>query len=175
MNKETNIPDRHLTEPELFSLALPASGEPEALPAHLSECLSCSRALQQWKGAVRDLAAEDEEVLGRRTDARWEALEDQTIAAIRRARSGASRKRVQWALSIAASLVLAVLLLPALRPAGSAAPPSSATALSAAALSAEDAQDDALLREVDRLASGEDTASWNTLAPEPADTAEEKL
>lgn len=169
MNKETNIPDRHLTEPELFSLALPASGEPEALPAHLSECLSCSRVLQQWKGAVRDLAAEDEEVLGRRTAARWEALEDQTIAAIRRARSGASRKRVQWALSIAASLVLAVFLLPALRPAGSAAP------ASASAFSAEDARDEALLLEVDRLASGEDAGSWYTLAPEPADMAEEKL
>ena len=170
MNKVTNIPDRHLTEPELFSLALPASGEPEALPAHLSECLSCSRVLQQWKGAVRDLAAEDEEVLGRRAAARWEALEDQTIAAIRRSRSGASRKRVQWALSIAASLVLAVFLLPGLRPSGNAAAPASA-----ASLSAEDARDDALLREVDQLASGEDAASWNTLAPEPADTAEERL
>ena len=170
MNIEPNTAGRHLTEPELFSLALPASGEPEALPAHLSECLSCSRVLQQWKGAVRDLAAEDEEVLGRRTDARWEALEDQTIESIRRARSRASRKRVQWALSIAASLVLAVFLLPVLRSAGSGAPPTSASALSA-----EDARDEALLLEVDRLASGEDAGSWNTLAPEPADTAEEKL
>jgi hypothetical protein len=39
----------------------------------------------------------------------------------------------------------------------------------ATGLSAQDRADDALLRDVDRLASGEDTGSgWSALAPDPA-------
>ena len=51
--------ERHLTDAELFGLAAPAAGEPEALPPHLSTCQECSRALQEWKASVRALAAEE--------------------------------------------------------------------------------------------------------------------
>ena len=36
--------ERHLTDAELFALAAPPTGEPEALPRHLSQCQACSRA-----------------------------------------------------------------------------------------------------------------------------------
>jgi len=47
MSHETHELEKHLTDAELFALAAPATGEPEALPKHLSTCRTCSRALQE--------------------------------------------------------------------------------------------------------------------------------
>jgi hypothetical protein len=152
----------HLTDAELFTLAVLPVGEPEALPRHLSECLRCSRSLQEWKLAVREISDEETEALDRRSAAEWEALENRTIEAMRRAGRKSRAPAVKWGVSIAASLLLAVLLLPSLRKTGGVAP-----AQPAAALSAEDQKDDALLRDVARLSRGEDYGSWSTLAPEP--------
>ena len=87
---DTKVPGAHLTDAELFGLALPPAGEPEALPAHLSECGACGRALQAWKTAVRDLAREGAEPIDRRTPAEWKTAGDRTLAAIR---SAGSRRR----------------------------------------------------------------------------------
>ena len=169
---EPKTVDRHLTDAELFNLAVPPVGEPEALPRHLSECWSCSRSLQEWKSAVRDLADEETEELDRRSSAEWEALEEKTIEALR----GADRTRrgpaVKWAVSIAASLLLAILLMPARKPGRAAAAQPGGTI---APFSSQDQKDDALLREVARLSQEEDNGSWSTLAPEPAGTEDEQL
>ncbi|HSP95063.1 MAG TPA: hypothetical protein VLU06_10960 [Thermoanaerobaculia bacterium] len=161
---EPKTDNRHLTDGELFNLAVPPVGEPEALPRHLSECWSCSRSLQEWKSAVRDLADEETEELDRRSSADWEALEEKTIEAMRRADRARRGPAVKWAVSIAAALLLAIFLIPARKPGGT-----------IAAFSAQDQKDDALLRDVARLSQGEDNGSWSTLAPEPAGTEEEQL
>jgi hypothetical protein len=164
----------HLTDADLFTLAVPPVGEPEALPRHLSECFRCSRALQEWKLAVREIADDEMEALDRRTPAEWKSLESETIAAMRRAGTNRRAPIMQWAASIAAGLMLGVLLLPAIRKSVSGA--SGRTA--AAATAAQDQKDDALLRDVARLSQGEDSGSWSTLAPEPgasAGTEEEQL
>ncbi|MGH9317355.1 MAG: hypothetical protein ACRD1P_09630 [Thermoanaerobaculia bacterium] len=159
MRAETETP--HLTDQELFELALPPAGQPEALPRHLSGCLACSRALQAWKGAVRELAQEDADVIEQRSPREWEALEETTLEAIRR--SGRIRPRLRWAIAIAASLVLVALLVPARR---TAAP---APMQASAELSPQDQADDALLREVASLTQAEDSESgWSALAPEPS-------
>jgi len=167
----------HLNDAELFTLAVPPVGEPEALPRHLSECFHCSRALQEWKLAVREIADEDTEALDRRTPAEWEGLENETIAAMRRAAGNRRAPALQWAVSIAACLLLGVLALPAIRKsAGGAQSASGRTA--AAAMAAQDQKDDALLRDVARLSRGDDSGSWSTLAPEPGaarGTEEEQL
>ena len=160
---------RHLTDPELFTLAAPPVGEPEAIPHHLSECQSCSRALLEWKNAVRELAEEEVEALDRRSAADWEALENETIAAIRRAGHARRAPAVKWAISIAAALLLAAFLAPmrrAERGAGGSGAPAS--------ISAQDQKDDALLRDVARLSRGEDGGAWGTLAPEPGTSSEEE-
>jgi hypothetical protein len=170
---ELKAVNTHLTDAELFTLAVPPVGEPEALPRHLSECFRCSRALQEWKLAVREIADDDMAALDHRTPAEWESLENETIAAMRRA----GQKRapiVQWAASIAAGLLLGALLLPAIRQTVS----GGSGRTGAAATAAQDQKDDALLRDVARLSQGEDSGSWNTLAPEPGTsggTEEEEL
>ena len=45
---EPKADNLHLTDAELFNLAVPPVGAPEALPRHLSEGWSCSRALHEW-------------------------------------------------------------------------------------------------------------------------------
>ena len=169
---EPKTVNRHLTDAELFNLAVPPVGEPEALPRHLSECFSCSRSLQEWKSAVRDLADEETEELDRRSSAEWEALEERTIEAMRRAGRTRPAPAVKWAVSIAASLLLAILLIPARKPGRAAVAQPGGTI---AAFSAQDQKDDALLRDVARLSQGEDSGSWSTIAPEPAGTEEELL
>ena len=155
----------HLTDEEFFELAVPPAGEPEAIPRHLSGCLACSRTLQAWKSAVRELAQEDADVIEQRLPRQWEALEEKTLEAIRR--SERIRPRLRWAIAVAASLVLVGLLLPARR----GGPPAPVEA--AAELSAQDQADDALLREVARLTRAEDSDSgWTGLAPEPGTGAE---
>jgi len=170
---ELKAVNTHLTDAELFTLAVPPVGEPEALPRHLSECFRCSRALQEWKLAVREIADDDMAALDHRTPAEWASLENETIAAMRRV----GQKRapsLQWAASIAAGLLLGVLLLPAIRQTvsgGSGRKGEAATAV-------QDQKDDALLRDVARLSQCEDSGSWSTLAPEPGapgGTEEEEL
>jgi hypothetical protein len=164
--------DRHLTDAELFNLAVPPVGEPEALPRHLSECLSCSRALQEWKSAVRELADDETEELDRRSPVQWEELEEKTIEAMRRAGRARRTPAARWAVLIAASLLLAVFLIPARKTGPAAANQPEANL---ATLSAQDQRDDLLLRDVARLSQGEDNGSWSTLAPEPAGAEEEQL
>lgn len=159
-------PRDHLTDDALFALALPAAGVPEALPAHLLACLRCTRALADWKNAVRDLGERDEDVLEKRTAGEWAAVEDATLSAIRREGApGRGRTRMlAWALPVAASLLVFALVVTGRQDSAPASDGSDDTA----GLSAQDKADDALLRDVDRLASGEDASSgWGALAPEP--------
>lgn len=169
---EPKTVNQHLSDAELFNLAVPPVGDPEALPRHLSECLSCSRALQEWKSAVRELADEETEELDRRSAAEWESLEEKTIEAMKRAGRTRRAPAVKWAVSIAASLLLAMLLIPARNARRT---PAGRSAVITAAFSAQDQTDDNLLRDVARLSQGEDGGSWSTFAPEPAGTEEEQL
>lgn len=155
----------HLTDEDLFRLALPASGEPEALPPHLLQCPACARALTEWKGAVRDLGEEDEDALARRPADEWIAAEEATLAGIRKSGlPGRRRRNLPWALALAASFLLAVLLVTQ-RGTRETSPP---VFEETTGLSAEDSADDALLREVALLARGEDGGGlWNSLAPLP--------
>jgi hypothetical protein len=160
MTNEASDLDRHLTDAELFALAAPASGEPEALPKHLSACRTCSRALQDWQGAVRVLAEQDAGEIGRRTDEEWRAAEDATLAKLKDATR--PRRRVhplRWAVAIAASLLVAALLLPSKRPpAQVAAAPATpvASSPSSSELNPTDQADDDLLRQASFLAAGGD-------------------
>jgi len=165
-------PPVHLTDDALFALALPAAGVPEALPAHLMGCLRCTHALADWKNAVRDLGESDEGVLEKRTAEEWSAVEDAILAAIRREGApGRGRARtLSWALPVAASLLVFAVLVTGRPDRPSVRDPAD----DVTDLSATDQADDALLRDVDRLASGEDTSGgWGALAPDPGtpDTA----
>jgi hypothetical protein len=154
----------HLSDDELSSLALTSTAAPEPLPAHLSACLRCSRLLAEWKTALSGLGAEDEDEIARRPAEEWQAAEEATLAAIRRAGApGRGRSRsLRWAIPAAAALLLFALITEERR----AAPP--VVFDDAAGLSAEDRADDALLRDVDRLASGDDGGGgWSALAPDP--------
>jgi len=156
----------HLTDAELFAGALPAGGRPEALPAHLSECLACSRAMAEWKSAIRELASEDAAPISARSAAEWTEAEERTLALLRRTRRKRPRMPLRWAVAAAAVLFLVVLLLPTRH--------SDRTAVMRSAessdLTPEDQADDALLRDVARLSRGEDGGTWNTLAPDPRST-----
>src|SRR5262245_15761554 len=163
MENEHDDSARHLTDAELFALAAPAAGEPEALPRHLLRCDACSRALQEWKTEMRTLADEDAGEIGRRTEDEWREKEDATIEALRRSAAPAGRLRpLRWAVAIAASLVIAILLLPPRRPAGTAAAHPTAVPASPVApeggteLTAADQADDDLLRQASYLAAGGD-------------------
>ena len=171
MENDQNEFERHLTDAELFALAAPAAGEPEALPRHLSRCAVCSRALQEWKTEMRVLAADDAGEIGRRTEEEWRAKEDATIAALRRQAAPVRRlKPLRWAVAIAASLLVAVLVLPLRRSASTAA--AHPTPVSAAApapdgngseLGAADQADDDLLRQASYLAGGGDLETERAL------------
>jgi hypothetical protein len=153
--------ERHLTDAELFALAAPATGEPEALPRHLSRCRACSRALQDWKGAVRSLADDETGEIDRRTPEEWRSAEQATMAAIRR--SGRPDRRahpLRWVVGIAAALVVMALALPARRtPPTLAVAPTPAAESAAGDLTAADRADDELLRQASYLAEGGDVES----------------
>ena len=150
------VPDRHLTDAELFSLAVPAAGEPEALPGHLSRCQDCSRALQEWKGAMRSMADEDVAELERRSPEEWRAAEEATLSAVRRSgRTARGRHPVRWVLGIAASLLVVALAMPR-RGSDTAA---TGSAGPVPELSPADQADDAFLREAEDLARGGDDNS----------------
>jgi hypothetical protein len=160
MTNEPSEFDRHLTDAELFALAAPATGEPEALPKHLSACRTCSRALQDWKGAVRSLAEEDAGEIGQRTEDEWRAAEDATLERLKKARTGRRVHPLRWAVAIAASLLIAVLLLPSKQPptkvAAASKTPAAATSSSGDELTPADQADDDLLRQASFLAAGGD-------------------
>ena len=152
----------HLTEAELFTLAVPPAGEPEALPRHLSECLACSRALSEWKNAMRELGEEDAEIFSKRSPQEWEQLEEKTLAAVRRTRIGRPRLSWRWVAIVAAAFLLFALALPlAKKRIEPKALPRTAE------LTAQDQADDALLRDVARLTRGEEGENWSSLVPEP--------
>ncbi|HEY6064766.1 MAG TPA: hypothetical protein VIY96_01330 [Thermoanaerobaculia bacterium] len=165
MKIETDVSAAHLTDDELAALVLPPTGAPEPLPSHLSACLGCSRLLAEWKVALSEIGEEDEEAIVRRPSAEWRAAEEATLAAIRRAGApGRGRARtLKWSLPIAASLLLFGLLIGERR----ASQPGAFD--DTTGLSAADRADDALLRDVDRLASGDEAGSgWSALAPDPS-------
>lgn len=152
----------HLTDAELFGLAIPAAGIPEALPAHFSDCLACTRALQEWKVAVRDLAADGGAIDGRSAE-EWAAAEAKTMEAIRRARFARRPLPWRWGVGVAASLLLFALALPVRHTTQRARPGVPA----ATDLSAEDQADDALLRDVAQLSLGDDGGgAWSSLIPD---------
>lgn len=146
--------DRHLTDAELFDLAAPASGEPEPLPGHLSQCETCSRALREWKTAMRELAKEDVAALDRRAPEEWAAAREATMSAIRRARPRRPMQAVRWVIGVAAALLVVALAMPRRRqiPVAAAPAPPNDMALASAA----DRDDDALLRDAEYLAQGGD-------------------
>jgi hypothetical protein len=157
----------HLTDDELFGLALPPAGQPEALPAHLLQCSRCGRALQEWKSAVQQLGDEEVEPVMVRSAAQWRAAEDRTLEILRQSGTRRRFRPLPWAAALAASVLLAILLLPARRSAQPAAGSLRAGA-AVSELSAQDAADDTLLREVASLSRGEDGGDWDGLAPDPA-------
>lgn len=167
MDEERNGTGTHLSDAELFGLAAPAAGEPEALPAHLSQCRDCARALREWKAAMAAVGEAEEGELARRSPEEWRAREDETLEAIRRARRPRrSMPAWRWALAAAASLLVAVLVLTARR----AAPPVTTVAAHATPavaassdMSAADAADDRLLRDASYLAGGGDVDSGSGL------------
>ena len=163
MHEETESTERHLTDAELFALAAPAAGEPEALPEHLSCCRECTRALREWKDAVRAVGDDETGPLARRSPEEWRAAEEATLAAVRAAGRPARRAHPwRWALAAAASLLVAALALSGRRPAPAttaAAKATPAPSAEASELSPADAADDALLRESAYLASGADVDS----------------
>lgn len=158
----------HLTDEELFALALPPAGEPEALPAHLLQCSRCGRALQEWKNAVQEIGDEEVEPVMARTAKQWRAAEDRTLEILRSARTRRRVRLLPWAAALAASLLLAIFLFPARRSAQPAATPSAVASSSPTELSPLDAADDALLREVASLSRADDSGDWDGLAPDPA-------
>jgi hypothetical protein len=162
MTMEHSNSPSHLTDAELFGLAIPAAGVPEALPGHFSDCLACTRALQEWKTAVRDLAADGGAIDGRSAE-EWAAAEAKTIDAIRRARFARRPLPWRWGVGVAASLLLVALAIP-LRHTPQRARPGVPVATD---LSAEDQADDALLRDVALLSRGDDGAgAWSSLLPD---------
>jgi hypothetical protein len=153
---EDMSPESHLSDAELFGLAAPAAGEPEALPRHLLRCPACSRALREWKASVRAMADQDVDELTRRSPAQWRAAEQATMAAIRRARRPGHRSHpLRWAVGIAASVAVLALAIPARRPMP--VVPALPTPPAEVALSPVDRADDALLRDAAYLAQGGDT------------------
>ena len=141
----------HLSDAELLALAAPASGEPEPLPRHLLGCDACSRALQEWRNAMQEVAREDVAELETRSSEEWRSAEDATMAAIRRAGPRRTAPAFRWAMGIAAALLLVALAMPFRRLAKPAAAESDMAFASAA-----DRDDDALLRDAESLAQGGD-------------------
>ena len=150
---DRNVSD-HLSDAELLALAAPASGEPEPLPRHLQECEACSRALQEWRSAMREVAREDVAELEKRSSDEWRSAEDATMAAIRRAGPRRTAPAFRWAMGIAAALLLVALAMPFRRESRAGKPAAAESDMAFA--SAADRDDDALLRDAEYLAQGGD-------------------
>ncbi len=166
----------HLTDEELFGLALPPAGEPEALPPHVLSCARCGRALQEWKAAVIEVGEEDVAPVNARSAAEWRAVEDRTLESLRRVTPRRSRRPIVWAAALAAAVLVAILIAPGPR---SSAPTAAATTAASAAhaseMSPQDAADDALLRDVAKLTRGDDAGAWGGLVPDPGSAGEGRL
>jgi len=147
----------HLTDAELFGLAAPASGEPQPLPQHLSRCESCARALQEWRGAMRDLAREDVAAIDDRPEEDWAAAREATMSAVRRSRPRRTAAAFRWLGGAAAVTLLVALAMPARR--GKGGPSASEAPAGMAFASATDREDDALLRDSEFIAQGGDDTS----------------
>ena len=114
---------------------------------------------------MRDLGERDEDLLEKRGADDWSAAEDATLVAIRRQgapgrgrASELSGGRFPWPRRSSFSR--------SWRPRDRTRPRRRASE-ETAGLSTQDRADDALLRDVDSLASGDDTAGAGALAPEP--------
>ncbi len=167
--------EEHLRPEDFFLLAFPPSGEPEALPPHLSGCSRCGRQLAQWRAAAEGLAAPTADAP--------DDFERTVMAKLRSMRSPRSRRPrrrriagIAAAACLLAAFGLGVRLGRRSQPASG--QPEAAAAASIRAihsipsvqtLSAEDRTDDELLRDVSRLVSGDDEENnWKSLAPMPA-------
>jgi len=174
----------HLTDAQLAELAVPAGISPEGLPAHLSECLACTRALSEWKEALAAIADETGS-LESRTAEEWAEASRATMSRIRRSRSSVPMPAWRWAVGVAAALLIAVVALP-LRSgwssrSGSASvsrPDRPARGADAdrsdrTELSQQDQADDLLLRDVARMSRADDDLGdpLDSLAPEPRNLA----
>lgn len=151
---ETKGPGPHLTDAELFGLAAPASGEPQPLPQHLSRCEACARALQEWRGAMRELAREDVAAIDDRPEEEWAAAREATMSAVRRARPRRAGAPVRWIAGVAAVVLLVALAMPARR--SRPVPAASGASADMSFASAADREDDALLRDTEFIAQGGD-------------------
>ena len=147
--------DRHLGSGDFFLLAFPPAGEPEGLPPHLSRCEECRRRFAEWERAAREIAG--------RPGTPGEEFERAVMERVRRLPAPRRRGvRRAWAAGLGAAACLAAAFwagtrLSAPRPPGDAA----------AAMSARDRADDALLRDVSRLVDEDDGPGWKDLAPLP--------
>ncbi len=166
-----------MSDEDLFGLAAPPVGEPEALPPHLLVCARCRRALQEWKSAVRELARDEVEPILARTPEEWRAAEDRTLARLREEGARPRRSLLPWAAGLAAALLAAALLVPGIRGARAKAPAAVSASKEAPAseLSAADAADDQLLRDVARLSRSDDAGAVEGLVPDPSAEGEERL
>jgi hypothetical protein len=165
----------HLTDEELFGLALPPAGEPEALPAHVLSCAKCGRALQEWKAAVIDVGEEDVAPVDARSAAEWRSAEDRTLESLRHVTPRRSRRPIVWAAGLAAAVLLAILVAPGRQASVAKAPVAAAASPRASEMSPQDAADDALLRDVAKLSRGDDAGVWGGLVPDPGSVEESRL
>jgi len=148
---------RHLGAEDFFLLAFPPAGQPEGLPAHLSECEPCRRRFAEWERAAREIAG--------RPETPAPDFESAVMERVRRLPAPRSRRsRRTWAagLGAAACLALAFWAGTRVRAVSARFPDAPAT------MSAADRADDALLRDVSRLVDEEESLGWRELAPLPA-------
>jgi hypothetical protein len=169
-------PATHLTDEELFGLALPPAGEPEALPPHVLSCARCGRALQEWKAAVIDVGEGDVAPVNARSAADWRAVEDRTLESLRRVTPRRSRRPIVWAAALAAAVLVAILIAPGRQaPVPNAPATASGPSAHASEMSPQDAADDALLRDVAKLTRSDDAGPWGGLVPDPTAVEEGRL
>lgn len=147
----------HLGPEDFFLLVLPPAGEPEPLPFHLSSCRDCARQLGEWQEAARSLADVEDE-----PPADFERNVMSRVRVSRVPHSHRGLRRLSVGLAATACLLMAFWV--GMR-VGTFAPEPVPPA--ASALDAADRADDALLRDVTRLVSGEEDSPWKTLAPLP--------
>lgn len=165
----------HLTDEQLFGLALPPAGEPEALPPHVLSCAQCGRALQEWKAAVIDVGEEDVAPVDARSASEWRAAEDRTLESLRQVTPRRSRRPVVWAAGLAAAVFLAILMTPGRQASVAKAPVAASASAHASEMSPQDAADDALLRDIAKLSRGDDAGVWGGLVPDPGSVEEGRL
>jgi hypothetical protein len=172
--KKSPKPVHHIPLDELYALAAPPVGEPEALPAHLAVCRSCGRAFQTIQKAFADVGRSAELAAAERTPLEWNQAERNIMAKVRglgipMRRPRPRRRRAVWGGLAAASVLLVVWIARTNLGSGGKAVRMAAGSGSAASMSPADQADDKLLRDVARLSEGgEPSPDWKDLAPLPA-------